>query len=199
MRRLRILSLLLITVMLFVGCQAAPTSNSKEYPNFNDSRIIPYQHIKHGSAEEYAAVILFEYQMDNYTKYQISYLSCSCRAASANYQHLLYVEINNNNDSAQEATIRDIEFQFWGDSAVNPENGMTYEMIEKEFLPYLIYKSKAEIDAMTTLKDIKDADQVERNGNMYDFVDAYTGATVSVDNTLTILHALFEYHTEKYY
>lgn len=34
---------------------------------------------------------------------------------------------------------------------------------------------------------------------MIDFVDAYTGATVSVDNTLAVLHALFDYHVNKYY
>jgi hypothetical protein len=52
---------------------------------------------------------------------------------------------------------------------------------------------------MTSLKDLKNADKVERNGEMYDFVDAYSGATVSVDNTLAILHALFDYHVDKYY
>lgn len=137
--------------------------------------------------------------MDNYTKYQVSYLSCTCRAPSENYQHLLYVELNNNNNSPEEATIRNISYHFWGDSPVNPVNGLTYEMFEKEFLSYLKYKSKAEIDALTTLRDIKDADPVIRNGKVVDFVDGYTGATVSVDNTLSVLQALFDYHVKKYY
>ena len=198
MSKLKFLALGLVSIMLLTGCQAAATA-SLEYPNLNDSRIIPYQHIKHDTSEEYGAVILFEYKMDNYTKYQVSFLSCSCRSASANYQHLMYVEINNNNNSAEEATIRNIEFHYWGDSEVNPENGLTYEMFEEEFLPYLMYKSKAEIDGMTTLRDLKDAGQVERNGAQYDLVDAYSGATVSVDNTISMLHALFDYHVEKYY
>jgi predicted nucleic acid-binding protein len=33
----------------------------------------------------------------------------------------------------------------------------------------------------------------------YDFVDAYSGASVSIDNSLAILHALFKYHAENYY
>ncbi|WP_020614742.1 hypothetical protein [Sediminispirochaeta bajacaliforniensis] len=190
-------SILLTAFLFFNGCSSS--TKEAQYPNFSSNEIIEYQHLKHGLSEPYAAVILYEYEMDNYTKYQISYLSCNCRAASENYQHLLYVEINNNNDTPEEATIRNISFQFWGDSPVNPENGITYNEIKNEFLPYLQYKSKAEIDKMTSLKDITDAGQVERNGEKFDFVDAYTGASVSIDNTLSVLRALFKYHTAKYY
>lgn len=198
MRKCKFIILLsLISIILFTGCQS--NVSPKEYDNFDSDRIISYEHRKNNETNEYAATILFEYEMDNYTKYQISYLSCTCRAASENFQHLLYVELNNNASSPEEATIRNIEFQFWGDSPVNPENGLTYDMIEKEFLPYLQYKSKAEIDSLTSLKDLTDADPVERNGKTYDFVDAYTGATVSVDNTIAVLQALFDYHVEKYY
>lgn len=197
MKKTRYLALVLILIILLTGCSQSAVN--KDYDNFNGDRVITYKHRKHGELNDYAAVILFEYEMDNYTKYQVSYLSCTCRSASENYQHLLYVEINNNNNTPEEATIRNIKYQFWGDSPVNPENGITYNEIEKEFLPYLQYKSKAEIDALNTLRDIQDADKVERNGQMVDFVDAYTGATVSVDNTLAILHALFDYHVDKYY
>lgn len=196
-RKFLLLVLLIVLLLIAVGCNSK--SASFEYPNLKDDKIIEYKHIKSGQTENYGAVILYEYKMDNYTKYQVSFLSCTCRAASENYQHMMYIEINNNNNSPEEATIRDIKFQFWGDSPVNPENGITYENIEKEFLPYLRYKSKVEIDAMTSLRDIKDADKVERNGQMYDFIDGYSGATVSVDNTLAILHALFNYHVNKYY
>ncbi|NLJ57572.1 MAG: hypothetical protein GX339_01880 [Tissierellia bacterium] len=190
------ISLLLILLLALNGCSSQPAF---QYDNFNSDKVITYKHLKHGEESDYAGVILFEYEMDNYTKYQVSFLSCTCRAASENFQHLMYVELNNNNNSPEEATIRNIEFHYWGDSKVNPENGLTYEMIEEEFLPYLQYKSKAEIDSLTSLKDIKDAGQVERNGKKYEFVDAYTGATVSVDNTLAILRALFDYHVDKYY
>lgn len=197
MKRLSVGLLLILLLTMLVGCGSEPVSY--EYDNFSNEKIITYKHRKHGEESDYAAVILFEYKMDNYTKYQVSYLSCTCRAPSANYQHLLYVELNNNNNSPDEATIRNIAYQFWGDSEVNPENGLTYEMIEKEFLPYLQYKSKAEIDALITLKDIKDAEPVIRNGKEYEFIDAYTGATVSVDNTISVLQALFDYHVDKYY
>jgi len=198
MKKFKVIPILIAICLLFSGC-AANTSSEVKYPNFTDDRVISYQHLKGGETQEYAGVILYEYEMDNYTKYQVSYLSCTCRDASQNYQHLMYIEINNNNNSAEEATIRNIEYQYWGDSSVNPQNGLSYEDVKKEFLPYLQYKSKAEIDAMTSLKDIKDAGQVERNNTSLDFIDAYTGASVTVDNTLAILHALFEYHAEKYY
>lgn len=197
MRKIKYLALFLILVLLLTGCSQS-TANM-DYDNFSNDRIITYKHRKGNELNDYAAVILFEYEMDNFTKYQVSYLSCTCRAASENYQHLLYVEINNNNNSPEEATIRNIKYQFWGDSPQNPVNGITYEDIEQEFLPYLQYKSKAEIDKLHTLKDIRDAGKVERKGQMIDFVDAYTGATVSVDNTLAVLHALFDYHVNKYY
>lgn len=197
MKKFSVGLLLILLLTMSVGCDSEPVSH--EYPNFSSDKIITYKHRKHGEENDYAAVILFEYEMDNYTKYQVSYLSCTCRSPSANYQHLLYVELNNNNNSPEEATIRNIAYQFWGDSVVNPVNGLTYEMYEKEFLPYLQYKSKAEIDALVTLKDIKDAGPVIRNGKEVDFVDGYTGATVSVDNTISVLQALFDYHVNKYY
>ncbi|HHW08287.1 MAG TPA: hypothetical protein GXX34_12295 [Clostridia bacterium] len=197
MKRLGAGLLLILLLALLPGCEREQVS--QEYPNFSSDRVITYKHRKPGEERDFAAVILFEYEMDNYTKYQVSYLSCTCRAPSENFQQLLYVELNNNNNSPEEATIRNIAFQFWGDSAVNPVNGLTYEMIEQEFLPYLQYKSKAEIDAIITLKDIKDAKPVIRNGKEVDFVDGYTGATVSVDNTISVLQALFDYHVKKYY
>ncbi|NLV89582.1 MAG: hypothetical protein GX021_09505 [Tissierellia bacterium] len=197
MKKTKYLALILILVFLLTGC--SQSAANMDYDNFSNERVITYKHRKGDELNDYAAVILFEYEMDNYTKYQVSYLSCTCRAASENYQHLLYVEINNNNNSAEEATIRNIEYQFWGDSPKNPVNGITYEEIENELLTYLQYKSKAEIDGLNTLRDIQDAGQVERNGQMVDFVDAYTGATVSVDNTLAVLHALLDYHVNKYY
>ena len=208
-------ALLVPALLVLAGCGK---SSAKEYPNFAPERIIEYQHVKHGVTTPMAAVILFEYEMDNYTKYQVSYLSCTCRSASENYQHLLYVEINNNNNSAEEATIRNIKYQFWGDSPVNPENGVTYQDIEREYLPFLQYKSKAEIDKLNSLKDLTGVGTVIRSadatsgasstakdkttgeaGETYDFVDAYTGASVSIDNSLAILHALFRYHADKYY
>ena len=85
-----------------------------------------------------------------------------------------------------------------GDSPKNPVNGITYEEIENELLTYLQYKSKAEIDGLNTLRDIQDAGQVERNGQMVDFVDAATGAHFCY-NTLAVLHALLDYHVNKYY
>lgn len=197
MKKTKYLALILILVFLLTGC--SQSAANMDYDNFSNERVITYKHRKGDELNDYAAVILFEYEMDNYTKYQVSYLSCTCRAASENYQHLLYVEINNNNNSVEEATIRNIEYQFWGDSPKNPVNGITYEEIENELLTYLQYKSKAEIDGLNTLRDIQDAGQVERNGQMVDFVDAYTGATVSVDNTLAVLHALLDYHVNKYY
>lgn len=197
MKKIQYLALFLLLILLLTGC--SQSAANMDFDNFSNEKIITYKHRKGNELNDYAAVILFEYEMDNYTKYQVSYLSCTCRAASENYQHLLYVEINNNNNSHEEATIRNISYHFWGDSPTNPVNGVTYEEIEKELLPYLQYKSKAEVDGLNTLRDIKDAGQVERSGQKVDFVDAYTGATVSVDNTLAVLHALFDYHVNKYY
>ncbi len=206
-------------ILILAGCGKP----AKEYPNFGPDKVIEYTQVKHGVTTPMAAVILFEYEMDNYTKYQVSYLSCTCRSASENYQQLMYIEINNNNDGPEEATIRNIKYQFWGDSPVNPENGVTYQDIEREYLPYLQYKSKAQIDKLRSLKDLTGVGKVVRTadatsgasasaepaeaaaepakdaGGTYDFVDAYTGASVSIDNSLAILHALFRYHADKYY
>lgn len=170
------------------------------YANFSMDNYLPFRHYAgSGEREDYMAIITFEYKMDNYTKYQLTYLSCTCRAASEDVQQMLYVELNNNAPSAEEATIRNIHYDFWGDPDPIPENGITSQQYDAEFLSFLQYKSKAEIDAMTHLRTIPDPPAVERSGESVPFVDAYTGATVSVNNTLFVLQALFAYHADKYY
>ena len=43
-----------------------------DYDNFSNERVITYKHRKGDELNDYAAVILFEYEMDNYTKYQVA-------------------------------------------------------------------------------------------------------------------------------
>ena len=69
MKKLSII-LLIIVVMILNGCSSQPAS--VEFDNFNNDKIITYKHLKHGDTSDLAGVILFEYEMDNYTKYQLT-------------------------------------------------------------------------------------------------------------------------------
>lgn len=60
----------------------------------NTVAIIPIAHIDGPRNEsKFFAFVNFKYKARDYIKYQITYLSCTCRAASVNYWQTAYVEL----------------------------------------------------------------------------------------------------------
>lgn len=161
--------------------------------------LLPYPHFASGGVKQdlYAA-ILFENANSTFTRYQVAYTSCTCRDAASNYRSVLYAEILNTADTADEAKLRWVCFTdnegydvgFWGDS--NPIHGQptyTAEYMEQTFVEPLVGLTKADFDAWGGY-----GTQVEGID-----VDAVSGASVSTSNITSVLRALFAYHAAKYY
>ena len=61
----------------------------------NHVAVIPFKHINGPKVEwDFYALINFEYDMGAYVKYQVTYLSCTCRSAEVNYWSTMYVNIS---------------------------------------------------------------------------------------------------------
>ena len=190
MRGRRVLCIALMLCLL-LGCGAAQA--------FAELKTIPYtQYASGGTPTELEAVILFENKNSTFTRYQVAFTSCTCRGAESNYRSVMYIELLNTKETADEAAIRTICYGekdgitvgMWGDSNpvyMRPE--YTREYMDENFVQKLVGTTKADYDAWEGYGDVLDAVDV----------DAVAGATVSVSNVTSVIRSLFQYHAEKYY
>ena len=182
--------LALFFAVLVLACSAAAAAGLTT---------VPYtQYSSGGTATELEAVILFENKNSTFTRYQVAFASCTCRGAESNYRSVMYIELLNNKDTADEAKIRSISFSevkgttvgMWGDS--NPiymQPDKTFEYMNENFVQKLVGCTKRDIDAWQGYGKVVDAVDA----------DAVSGATVSVSNVISVVRSMFDYHAQKYY
>lgn len=203
--------------------------NDKVNMNMNKANtvaIIPFNHVNGpGDEWKFYALVNFQYEdiMEGYVKYQVTYLSCTCRTADVNYWQTAYIELDlPESGVANDVKLRKLSFDkdgtghylagFWGDSSpildeatqseviatyekteTSPGSGVYYPSIKEDFIPLLEGKTKAQIDSYNKMVDMKDAGVMTS-----DAFDSFHGASVSTNNILRILHAVFKYHAETY-
>ncbi len=185
----------------FLNTSAALGEGTKANP----VAIIPIDHIDGPKEEDtFYGFVTFKYVARNYIKYQVSFLSCTCRSADVNYWSTAYLELTlPESGLLDDAVIRTLSFDMdgtghynagaWGDSNPVP-SGQTFELIKTEYLPYYVGKTYAQIKGLNTIADIDLADYQAGEGRSEYGIDTYTGATVSTNNVLRMLHAMFKHH-----
>lgn len=172
--------------------------------------LLHFEHINgHGVLTMREAPILYEYELGPYVKYQVSYLSCTCRDADLNYWQVMYVEIEKSTNRIMTISFGSDGGHYtpgtWGDSSPTPGN-KTLENFEDEFIPWLVSQDMETLAKISVFKNetyngidneiqITDAG-VDGNGD--DMIDAYTGSSVSTNNMIRIMNVLLAYHDEKY-
>lgn len=169
-----------------------------------DTTLLKYEHINgHGVLKEREAVLLFEFAIGNYVKYQLSYLSCTCRDADVNYWQIMYVEIDRSTNEILKISFGSDGDHYtagmWGDSSPTP-GGKTLEDFENEFIPWLVGKNKDDLEGISVFK-IGDYNGVQNEKEITDagdLIDDYTGSSVSTNNMIRAINVLLEYHDEKY-
>lgn len=171
----------------------------------NPVAIIPIHHIDGPQEEDlFYGFVSFKYEARNYIKYQVSFISCTCRSADVNVWSSAYVELTlPESGLLDDAVVRTLSFDqdstgrytaaFWGDSNPIP-SGQTYELFKTEYIPYYVGKTYADVKGWSTIRDIDPADYSAGEGRTDYSVDAYAGATVSANNVLRMLQAMFEFH-----
>lgn len=171
----------------------------------NQVAVIPFNHIDGPQEEDlFYAFVPFKYVARNYIKYQVTYISCTCRTADVNIWSTTYVELTlPSSGKLEDAEIRTLSFDtdstehyqggFWGDSNPPPTApDATYEKVKAEMIPYYIGKTYGQLMGYNTIADFEDYAEGEGRSEMT--VDALTGATVSSNNILRVVQALFAYH-----
>jgi rhodanese-related sulfurtransferase len=202
---------ILLCIMLFIPAAQASSLTLGDVNEFlNDSAklgegskanqvaVIPFDHIDGPQEEDlFYAFVPFKYVARSYIKYQVTFISCTCRSADVNVWTTAYVELTMpSSGKLEDAEVRTLSFDadstghylggFWGDSNPPPTAPTrTFDVFKAEWLPYYTGKTYGELMNYGTIADIKNAE--------FD-VDAWTGATVSCNNVLRMLQALFAYH-----
>ena len=92
--------------------------------------VVPINHVDGPRNEtNFYAFVNFKYVARNYIKYQITYLSCTCRSADVNYWQTAYVELTlPDSKDIKDSEVRFLSFDqdsaghylggFWGDSTL---------------------------------------------------------------------------------
>ena len=171
----------------------------------NQVAVIPFSHIDGPKDEDlFYAFVPFKYVARSYIKYQVTFISCTCRSADVNVWSTAYVELTlPSSGKIEDAAIRTLSFDadstahylggFWGDSNPPPTApAATYEKVKAEMIPYYIGKTYGQLMGYSTIADFADYSEGEGRADLT--VDAFTGATVSSNNILRIVQALYAYH-----
>ncbi len=166
--------------------------------------LLPYDHINgHGVVVEREAVVLYEYALRDYVKYQISYLSCTCRDADLNYWQMMYVELDKTTNEILVISFGSDGGHYtsgmWGDSSPTP-SGKTLEDFEDYFIPWLVGKTKDDLEGISLFK-IGDYHGIQNDVEITDagtLIDDFAGSSVSTNNMIRAIKVLLDYHDEKY-
>ncbi|MFK5883920.1 MAG: hypothetical protein QM489_06205 [Candidatus Izemoplasma sp.] len=205
MKKIALLLLTFTFIFLVTACDDACVGPScTESTGTTLENVIPFIHINgEGHETEKNAFILYEYAgIRDYMKYQITFLSCTCRPADYNYWQVMFIEINKSSND-----IRTISFGsdgghytagMWGDSSPTP-SGITLTDFETDFIPWLIGKDLSDFEGISvfTNKDyfgIKNPTTIAEQ----DLIDAYVGSSVSTNNMIRVIKELLIYHETAY-
>jgi hypothetical protein len=166
--------------------------------------VIPYVHINgEGHEVDRNAFLLFEYESRDYVKYQVSYLSCTCRPAKVNFWNVAYIEINKSTND-----VRFLSFGLessghynggmWGDSSPTPA-GKTLADFEADYIPWVVGQSLESLDGISVFTN------EDYHGNIntatisdQGLIDSFAGSSVSTNNMLRIVKETLVYHEENY-
>ncbi len=138
--------------------------------NGNKMTLIPFTHINGPKAEwQFFAFVNFEYNARFYYKYQVTYLSCTCRSAEVNYWQTAYVELTvPSSGNRDDIVLKKLSFDndgnghyiagFWGDSGTNGNTipgskDITYEDIKTGFIPFLEGKTYKQLSSFDGYQD----------------------------------------------
>lgn len=173
----------------------------------NPVSVIPMKHIDgpKNNIDVYAFVN-FEYEGRDFVKYQVSYISCTCRPAAVNYWNTAFVELSlPASKDPKDVVLKTLSYDkdsngeytggMWADSDPIP-SGMTYEQIKTEYVSHFEGKSLDYIKGLDTIEDIKAEDYQTGEGRENYDIDAFTGATVSTNNIIRMLNAVLDHHVE---
>ncbi len=215
MKKLLFAGLLLITAAVSVACgdngeDNGNDNNDNGRPDDAKTEMLQFPHLDgYGNEVMRDMPILFEYEMRDYVKYQVAFVSCTCRAPRVNYWSVAYFEISKSTGEILTLTFSsdgdggDYTAGMWADSDPIPDTGKTYEgHFKVDFIPWLIGKNSDDLDginifyndAPSQYTDFANSKTIDEE----DLIDAYAGSSVTTHSIIRVSKTLLDYHDENY-
>ena len=210
MKKLLMLNIVFLAIFAIVACNG----NGEEDVNDNDRpddatiTVLQFPHLDgYGTEVMRDMPILFENERRDYVKYQVAFVSCTCRAPEVDYWSVAYFEI-----SKVTGEIEMISFSadgtgnytagMWGDSDPIPDTGKTYKDFQETFFPWLVGQTLDDLDGIYIFYDETPSQYADfantKPINEPELIDAYAGSSVSTHSFIRVSKTLLEYHQEKY-
>ena len=205
MKKFLTLGLMVFAFFVMVGCNGEDDNGRPA-----DARItlLQFPHLDgYGNEVMRDMPVLFEYEMRDYVKYQVAFVSCTCRAPRVNYWSVAYFDISTETGEILRLTFSndgtgDYLAGVWGDSDPIPATGKTYQDFRDSFIPWLIGKNSSDLDGINIFYDTPPSQYSEHANtkqiNEPELIDAFAGSSVSTHSIIRVAKALLEYHDEKY-
>lgn len=209
-KKLFTLFLVTMSVALVTACDDSSENDDNEGEELENGQIevLSFPHLDgYGKVVERDMPILFEYEMRDYVKYQVAFVSCTCRPAKVDYWSVVYYEIDKNTGEVLTMSFdEDGEGKYtaglWGDSDPIPEVNLTQEDFEEDFVPWLVGQDKDSLEGINIFYDdtpeVYSDEANDKDINEPDMIDAYAGASVSTNNYIRVTKTLLDYHYENY-
>ncbi|MDC0558916.1 hypothetical protein OAO42_00740 [Candidatus Izimaplasma bacterium] len=206
MKKVYLLIASFLLIFALAACDSACVGPECAEGGGTDDAAIPFTHVNgHGAEVDRTSYLLFEYELATYVKYQITYLSCTCRDAAVNYWQVAYVEINiSTNDIKTISFGQDGEdghyiAGMWGDSSPTPGGKTTQDFVD-DFLPWLVGKSLTDLEGITVFSN-DSYFEIPANTTAIpeqELIDDFAGSSVSTNNMIRVMKELLRYHEENY-
>lgn len=204
----------MLLIVMLTSCGRDADDNGTDNGNDRQSdatiTLLTFSHIDgYGTLVERDMPVLFEYEMRDFVKYQVAFVSCTCRAPRVNYWSVVYMEISKTTGRINVISFNtdgddgDYTAGMWGDSDPIPTgNQKTLADFESDFLPWLVGKNSADLDGINIFYDEAPSQYAHEANtkpiNEPAMIDAYAGASVSTNNILRVVKAMLDYHDEQY-
>lgn len=171
----------------------------------NPVAILPIMHIDGPQKESnFYAFLNFKNKGRDHVRYQLTYLSCTCRAANLNFWQTMYIELSlPTSRNTDDIEVKFISFNrdrtgeynvgFWGDSLVIPY-GVTVTTFNDEFIPFFFGRTAAYMSNLSTMWDIPAEDYSVGEGRENFTIDILSGSSVSANNIIRAINAVITYH-----
>lgn len=200
--------LMLVTVLLMGFAVVACGEAADDRPDDARITLLQFPHLDgYGNEVMRDMPVLFEYEMRDYVKYQVAFVSCTCRAPRVNYWSVAYFDISKDTGEILKLTFSndgtgDYLAGVWGDSDPIPGTGKTYQDFRDSFIPWLIGQNLSDLEGINIFYDVAppqySAFENTKPINEPDLIDAFSGSSVTTHSIIRVAKALLEYHEEKY-
>jgi len=212
MKKIILLFVSLVTVIALSACSDVCVGpecvTGEEGGGGSIDTALPYKHIDGYALEtDQTAFILYEYEVTGYVRYQVAYISCTCRPAVNNYWNVAFIEINKNNNDVRYISFDEDEVGghytagLWGDSdPVDQRPDLTFEKYKTDFFPWLIGKTPEDLSGISVFTN---GDYLGKSYNTttiaeQNLIDDFAGGSVSTNNLIRVVKVLMDYHVENY-